>query len=107
MNGGLRGIKTPPDQCQASDPEILFLVDRSNYLSSRVALLPSGHLSFDPLHRADTGVALRAVLRIPLPLASAERIAASFVAAIRARPIGLPLVVPWSRALASPAWMRS
>ena len=33
----------------------------------------------------------RAVLRMPLPLASAERIAASFDALILARPIGLPL----------------
>ena len=58
MNGGLRGIKNPQDQCQASDPEILVLVDRSNYLFSRVELLPSGHLSFDPLHHAGAGAAL-------------------------------------------------
>ena len=40
----------------------------------------------------------RAVLRMPLPLASAARIAASFVASILARPIGFPLLVPFSRA---------
>ena len=49
----------------------------------------------------------RAVLRTPLPLASAARIAASVVASILARPIGFPLLVPFSRALASPAWIRS
>jgi hypothetical protein len=49
----------------------------------------------------------RAVLRMPLPLASAERIAASLRGSILARPIGLPLLVPFSRALASPACMRS
>src|SRR6516162_3005136 len=49
----------------------------------------------------------RAVLRMPLPFASAARIAASFVTSILARPIGFPLLVPFSRALASPAWIRS
>src|SRR6516225_11100636 len=49
----------------------------------------------------------RAVVRMPLPLASAVRIAASFVVPILARPIGLPLLVPFSRALTSPAWIRS
>src|SRR5262249_27846994 len=47
----------------------------------------------------------RAALRMPLPLASAARIAASFVASILARPIGFPLLVPFSRALASPAYI--
>jgi hypothetical protein len=45
----------------------------------------------------------RAVLSIPLPLASAVRIAASFIASILARPIGLPLFVPTTRARAIPA----
>ena len=49
----------------------------------------------------------RAVLRMPLPLPSAERIAASFDVLILARPIGLPLLVPFSRALVSPVCIRS
>ena len=102
----LRRIKNPVDQCQA-DPEIVVLVDASNYLSCRVALLPR---AISALIRCTTLVPVRhsrAVLRMPLPLASAERIAASFVAPILARPIGLPLLVPLSRALASPACIRS
>jgi hypothetical protein len=42
----------------------------------------------------------RAVLRIPFPLASRARIASSVFGSIRARPIGFPLLVPFSRALA-------
>jgi hypothetical protein len=49
----------------------------------------------------------RAVLRIPLRFASDARVAASLVASILARPMGLPLFVPTMRALAMPAWMRS
>jgi len=45
----------------------------------------------------------RAVLRIPLPHVNDARIAASLVASILARPIGLPLFVPLTRALAIPA----
>ena len=57
-------------------------MDASNYLSCRVALLPR---AISALIRCTTLVPVRhsrAVLRIPLPLASAERIAASFVASI-------------------------
>jgi len=49
----------------------------------------------------------RAVFNIPLPLASEARIASSIFGSTRARPIGLPLLVPFSRALAMPALMRS
>jgi hypothetical protein len=76
-----RGIKNPPDQCQA-DPKILVLVDTSNYLSSRVARLPR---AISALTRCITLVPVRrsrAVLRMPFPLASAERIVASFVSPI-------------------------
>jgi hypothetical protein len=73
----------------------------SNYLSSRVALLAR---AISALIRWTTLVPVlhsRAVLRIPLPLASAVRIAASFAAPILARPIGLPLLVPLSREVAA------
>jgi hypothetical protein len=74
---------------------------------SRTGVIGLRHFGFDPLHHAAAGTALARGLRMPLPFASATRIAASFVASILARPIGLPLLVPFSRALTSPAWMRS
>src|SRR6516162_974479 len=49
----------------------------------------------------------RAVLRMPVPLASSARMTASFLLSIHGRPIGLPLWVPLIRALAIPAWTRS
>jgi hypothetical protein len=49
----------------------------------------------------------RATLRMPLPLASAARMASSLDGAILALPIGLPLLVPCARALAMPAAIRS
>jgi hypothetical protein len=104
MNRRSRGIKNPLDQCQA-DPEILVLGHLVlSFLSRRV--IASGHLSFDPLHHAGAGAALACGFENALALASAERIAASFVAPILARPIGLPLLVPLPRALASPACIR-
>src|SRR5580704_4230966 len=49
----------------------------------------------------------RAVFRMPLPEASEERIAFSTFGSMRARPIGLPLLVPHCLALLMPARMRS
>src|ERR1700730_9001131 len=98
---------------------VMALTDRLQLKADRLSIASAhargaenaeGSRAISALIRCTTLVPVlhsRAVLRMPFPLASAVRIAASLVASILARPIGLPLLVPLSRALASPAWIRS